>query len=62
MAEKPTLSPDRDIKLVLAHECTGCKGHLYWFWWETKLRRIWQCADEDCGVVWVDSKREEIIL
>jgi len=62
MSGQPIDKLVKSITLTLPHECHGCKGHTFTFWWETRQRRVWACADKDCGIVWIEPLREEIVI
>jgi len=59
---KVVLDSLRGVRRTLDHKCKACGGDQYWFWWETKKREVYQCANEDCNVLFIEELREEIVI
>jgi hypothetical protein len=56
----PSMIASNLPKVILEDKrCRNCSGQEFYFWWESSRRRIYQCADKDCGIfVEIEKARE----
>jgi len=61
VSQQPSMiAPKLPVITLDDHSCKVCKGSKFYFWWESPERRVYSCADPDCGIFMEVQKENEV--